>query len=593
MAEERVQRRLAAILAADMVGYSRLMEADEEGTIARQKLHRQELIDPKFAEHQGRIVKTTGDGLLIEFASAVDAVQCAVAVQQAMAEREAGMPEDRRIQYRVGINLGDIIIDGEDILGDGVNVAARLEGLAAPGGICISGDVYRQVDGKVGFAFDDMGEQKLKNIKKPIHVYQLNTYNTPEEAGALSQGRAQTLTLPGKPSIAVLAFDNMSGDPEQEYFSDGIAEDIITALSRVGWFFVIARNSSFAFKGQRFETPDIASKLGVRYLLEGSVRKAGGRLRINAQLIDAASGSHLWADRYDGNLDDIFDLQDQITESVVSAVEPKLRATEIARVALKRPESLDAYDLFLRALPHMAEFSCDAIDRAETFLKKAIALDPAYAQALGYASLCRALRPMFGWSASARDDFRQASELAQRAIRADPDDPIALRSVGLSTVLVSKDYDAGVRLLDRSLAIDPNAAQAWGNRGLINTWAGEAASALSDFDHAIRLSPFDPWMVWYETGKALSLNMSGQEEEGLRWARRALQDNAGFAACYRHLIASLALLGHVEEAHELVPKHQELDPTFTVTRWVATAPFKRTPGQERVFSALCKAGLPQ
>ena len=318
MAEERVQRRLAAILAADMVGYSRLIGDDEEGTIARQKAHRAEMIDPVIASHGGRIVKTMGDGLLVEFPSVVDAVKCAVEVQQAMSDREADVSEDRCIQYRVGINLGDIVIDGDDILGDGVNVAARLEGLADPGGICISGDAYRQVLGKIDQSFEDMGERVLKNIAEPVRAYRVMLDRE------LAVPGAEPLPLPDKPSIAVLPFDNLSGDPDQDYFADGITEDIITALSRIGWLFVIARNTTFTFRGTAVDVAAVAKELGVRYILEGSVRKAGNRVRITAQLIDGETGNHIWAERYDRELEDIFAVQDEITENISGALEPQI-----------------------------------------------------------------------------------------------------------------------------------------------------------------------------------------------------------------------------------------------------------------------------
>src|SRR6266436_5546060 len=328
LATERVERRLAAILAADVAGYSRLMGADEEGTLARLKAHRRELIDPNIAEHHGRIVKTTGDGMLVEFGSVVDAVRCAVAVQQAMAERNAAEPHDRRIELRVGINLGDVIFDGDDLFGDGVNIAARLEGLAEPGGICISEDAFRQVWGKIEAEFGDIGEHSLKNIARPLRVYRVR------DAGAAEKSlSAPALSLPDKPSIAVLPFQNMSGDAEQEYFADGMVEEIITALSRIRWLFVIARNSSFTYKGQAVDVKQVGRELGVRYVLEGSVRKAAGRVRITAQLIDALSGSHLWADRFDGSLEDVFDLQDKVAVSVGGVIEPALQSAEMRRSA--------------------------------------------------------------------------------------------------------------------------------------------------------------------------------------------------------------------------------------------------------------------
>src|ERR1700674_504465 len=353
LATERVERGLAAILAADVAGYSRLMGADEEGTLARLKALRRELADPKIKEHRGRIVKTTGDGLLIEFASVVDAVRCAVEVQREMAERNTDVPSDRRIEFRMGINLGDIMKDGLDIYGDGVNVAARLEALAEPGGICVSRVVRDQVRDKLAFSFEDMGEQQVKNIARAIRVHRILLGERPDLSEPTTAVPPKPpLALPDKPSIAVLPFQNMSGDPEQEYFADGMVEEIITALSRIKWLFVIARNSSFTYKGQAVDVKQVGHELGVRYVREGSVRKSGSRVRITAQLIDAETGNHVWADRFDRDLTDIFALQDKVTLSTVGAIEPSLRAAEIERVKRKRPENLDAYDLVLRALPH-------------------------------------------------------------------------------------------------------------------------------------------------------------------------------------------------------------------------------------------------
>lgn len=350
MAEARVERRLAAILAADVAGYSRLMGADEVGTLAALKAHRREVIDPAISQHHGRIVKTTGDGMLVEFASAVDAITCAVAVQEKMADRIAS-GAGPCILFRVGINVGDIIIDSDDIFGDGVNVAARVENECEPGGVCLSGSAFEQVRGKTSFAFDDLGERSLKNIDRPVRLYALRSAVSSTATGtkAPAQG-AKPLPLPDKPSIAVLPFQNMSGSPEQEYFADGMVEDIITALSRFGALFVIARNSSFTYKGKAVDIKQVGRELGVRYVLEGSVRKAANRVRITGQLIDATTGSHLWADRFDGTLDDVFDLQDQVAVSVVSAIAPKLEQVEIERAKRKPIESLDAYDLYLRAL---------------------------------------------------------------------------------------------------------------------------------------------------------------------------------------------------------------------------------------------------
>src|SRR5438477_6319293 len=360
MAEDRVERRLAAILAADVAGYSRLMGADEEGTLAALKAHRRAVLDPKTTEHRGRIVKTTGDGLLVEFASVVDAVRCAVDIQREMAERNAGVAAEQRIEFRIGLNVGDIIIDDKDIYGDGVNIAARLEGLAAPGGICVSRVVRDQVRDKLDFSFEDMGEQQVKNIARPVRTYSILL-------GASSRAAPPVrapLPLPDKPSLVVLPFQNMTGDAKQEYFVDGMVEEITTAISRLPWLFVIARNSAFTYKGKPVDVKQVAQELGVRYVLEGSVRKAGTRVRITGQLIDTATGAHIWADRFDGALDDIFELQDQVASSVAGAIEPKLRRAEIDRASRKPTGSLDAYDLYLRGLAQSHKWELDSNNEA-------------------------------------------------------------------------------------------------------------------------------------------------------------------------------------------------------------------------------------
>ena len=373
----REQRRLAAIVSADVAGYSRLMGCDESGTLAALKTLRREVIDPKICEHGGRLVKTTGDGLLLEFASVVDAVRCVTEIQAAMAAHNADIPVERRIEFRVGVNIGDIIIDGDDIFGDGVNVAARLQELAAPGSICVSGRVQEDVRGKLDIAFEDAGDQQLKNIVWPVRVYRVSP-------GGAATAAQPPLALPDKPSIAVLPFQNMSGDAEQEYFADGITEDIITALSRIPSLFVIARNSSFAYKGKAIDIRQIGRELGVRYVLEGSVRKAGQRLRITGQLVDAETGSHLWADRFDSVLEDVFDLQDRVTMAVAGAIEPSITQAEIRRANRKPTENLQAYDWLLRALGEHQLYSRDGFDRAIDMARRAIELDPRYAQAYAY-----------------------------------------------------------------------------------------------------------------------------------------------------------------------------------------------------------------
>jgi TolB-like protein/class 3 adenylate cyclase len=416
-------RRLAAILAADVAGYSRLMGADEEGTHERLKAHLQELVDPKITQHHGRVVKSTGDGLLAEFASVVDAVRCAVTVQQAMVERNTDFPSDQRLELRIGINLGDVIIDDQDIFGDGVNVAARLEALAEPGGISGSRVVRDQVRDKLDVAFEDRGEQQVKNIARPVHVYRI-----PVAGNAPAKG---PLPLPEKPSIAVLPFANMSGDPEQEYFADGMVEEIITALSRIRWLFVIARNSSFTYKGQAVDVKQVGRELGVRYVLEGSVRKAGNRVRITGQLIDAATGAHLWADRFDGSLEDVFELQDKVATSVAGVIEPALQAAETSRLANRPTADLSAYDAYLRAFAIVMS-SVDQIPEALRLLEQAIERDADYGPALAWAAICCMRLCQDGTSTDREADSRKGVDYAHRALRVAGDDPVALANAAFA-----------------------------------------------------------------------------------------------------------------------------------------------------------------
>jgi adenylate cyclase len=429
LSDEHVERRLAAILAADVAGYSRLMGANEEGTLAQLKSIRRALVDPTISAHRGRIVKTTGDGMLVEFASAVDAMRNAFAIQRGMAERNTAVPQDQRIEFRVGIHVGDVIFDENDIFGDGVNIAARLEGIAEPGGIYISDDAYRQVRGKVDIACDDMGPQPLKNIAEPMRAWRVRlTGESPSAAQSGSAvGQSQALPLPDKPSIAVLPFQNMSGDPEQEYFADGIVEDIITALSRFKALFVIARNSSFTYKGRAIDVKQVGRELGVRYVLEGSVRKAANRVRITGQLIDSSTGGHLWADRFDGGLDDIFNLQDQVTESVVGAIAPAVETAEIARGKRKPTESLDAYALYLRGSARLYQFAgLQANAEALRLFNSAIKLDPDFASAYGRAASLYAFAKGYGWISGTPTEIAEVARLAQRAVELGKDDAIAL-----------------------------------------------------------------------------------------------------------------------------------------------------------------------
>ena len=560
MATERVERRLAAILAADIAGYSRLMGADEEGTLARIKAYRRELIDPTIEEHRGRIVKTTGDGILIEFPSVIEAVSYAVAVQQGMVERNVGTPEEKRITFRVGVNLGDIIVEDGDIHGDGVNIAARLEGIAEPGGICISEDAFRQVQGKVDAEFADIGEQRLKNIARPLRVYRVLTQQP-------AQARASALPLPEKPSIAVLPFANMSGDPEQEYFADGMVEDIITALSRIRWLFVIARNSSFTYKGRSVDVKQVGRELGVRYVLEGSVRKAGNRVRITAQLIEAETGAHVWAQRYDRSLDDIFALQDEIALSAVGAIEPSLRDAEIQRVKRKRPDNLDAYDLVLRALPHAYAAMPEEARIAVPLLERALALEPDYGLAHGYLSLCHEI--VFARGGHDSEIAAAAVRHAHAAIAHGRDDATALALGGFTIALVEHDRPAAIDAFEAALALSPSCSIACICGGVAMGWAGEAERALEWGERALRLSPFD--RLIYSAYQALALGhfMKRRYEEAANAARRAAQGNPGFSIMHMLLAAALAAQGRVAEANTAAARVLALQPNFTIGRHCA------------------------
>jgi TolB-like protein/class 3 adenylate cyclase len=466
MSQGRVERRLAAIMAVDVAGYSRLMGADEEGTLAALKAIRRETGDPKIAEHRGRIVKTTGDGLLVEFASVVDAVRCAVEVQQAMAGRNADVPADKRIEFRFGIHQGDIIIDDGDIFGDGVNVAARLEGLAEAGGICVSRMVRDEIRDKLDFAFDDLGEQSLKNIARPMRVFAVNIATRTSSLPTVVTGairlmaESAPLALPDKPSLAVLPFQSMSADPEQEYFADGMVEEITTAIARLPWLFVIARNSSFTYKGKSVDVKQVAQELGVRYVLEGSVRKAGNRVRITGQLIDTSTGAHIWADRFDGVLDDIFELQDRVASSVVGALEPRLRQSEIERASRKPTASLDAYDLYLRALAQYHRYTEEGFAAAVALLQKAAAIDPSYAPAAALVGWCRIFQGVQRWGALSDTDISEAVRLARQALEAERDDAETVAQAAFTLFYLASETAMAMAALDRALALNPNAATA-------------------------------------------------------------------------------------------------------------------------------------
>jgi len=559
-------RKLAAILAADVVGYSRLASIDEDRTLARLRALRSDLIDPTISVYHGRVVKRTGDGILVEFRSVVEAVRCAIEVQNGMIERNSGLPPERRIEFRVGVHLGDVVEESDgDLMGDGVNIAARLEGIAKPGAITLSEDAYRQVKARLDLAVSDLGPTQLKNIAEPVRVYSLEVgvpavAKSVHPAESAARQAPAVLPLPDRPSIAVLAFQNMSGDPEQEYFADGMVEEIITGLSRIKWLFVIARNSSFVYKGKAVDVRQVGRELGVRYVVQGAVRKAGNRVRINTQLLEAETGAHLWAERYDGKLEDVFDLQDQITEKVVGVVEPSLQQSEIERSKRKRPENLDAYDLYLRALPRMMSMIPADARIAEGFLEDALKLDPNYAAAHALIAWCHEICYVRG----GREEADKIAGLrhARAAIASGTDDATALAVAAFALGILSKDYKTAMSVIERALSLSPSSAAAHYWSALIHASSGNFAAVTAHANQALRLSPFDPVAFVAHIALGHVAVVEGHYDEGASHYARAVQANPRFSVAYFCQAIALALAGHVEEAGPIVRQLQELSPGF-------------------------------
>jgi TolB-like protein/class 3 adenylate cyclase len=576
MSERRVERRLAAILAADVAGYSRLVGEDEEGTLERLRVLRREVVDPMIKEHRGRIVRIIGDGLLVEFASVVDAVRCAVDTQREMALRNAETPANRRIEFRIGINLGDIIKDEEDIYGDGVNVAARLEALAAPGGICVSRVVRDQVRDKLNFGFDDRGEQQVKNIARPVRVFDVSMTGE-TMALTLEPAAGTSRQLPDKPSIAVLPFQNMSGDPEQEYFADGMVEEIITALSRIRWLFVIARNSSFTYKGKSVDVKQVGRQLGVRYLLEGSVRRGGNRLRITAQLIETETGAHLWADRFEGSLEDVFDLQDKVAISVAGVIEPTLQAAEVRRRAERPASDVTAYDVYLRALAIFYPITKERLFQALELLEQAIGIDRHCGPALSLAAMCWMRLVREGWTEEPEPAARKAVDLARRALQVAKDDPGILADAAFVLANFGEDIGAMMALVDRALALTPSFARGWFLSGVLRLWAGQHDLAIEHAETAVRLSPRE------RTGTPLSLigeaNFFKREfETAASKLLQSIQENPGYPHSYRVLAACYAQMGRLDEAREMVARLRAITPHL-----LPSAAQLRRPGDRELF----------
>jgi len=591
VSEEAVERKLTTILAADVVGYSRLMGEDDAGTLARLKSLRKELMQPKIAGSRGRIVKIMGDGLLAEFPSVVEAVRCAVEIQQDMAGREAGLPDGRRIKLRIGVNLGDIIVEGSDIYGDGVNVAARLEGLADPGGICISGKVYDEVRDKLPIAFKDLGDQKVKNIRAPVRVYRWTgaaAESTPGMAGA--EG---ALPLPDKPSIAVLPFDNMSGDPEQEYFVDGLTEDIITGLSRVKSLFVIARNSTFIYKGQPTSVAEVGRDLGVRYVLEGSARKVGSRIRVTAQLVQAETAGHLWAEKYDRELTDIFEVQDEITRAVVASTQTQVLLSEGERHSRTVDgTTIGIWDLVKRGWKRVYDFTPDSFEDARLLALKAIQLDPnisgghqLHASALYHLS-------WMGYSTDRERDMATARKEAAEAVRLDNKDEYSHWILGLILSAGFSDHDSAIIEFKRALDINPNFSLGYAGLSTAFSYAGDADAGIAHAQTALRLNPQDPSNFFRYSSMAVAHFVASEYEACKECAEKSRQGNADWRLAHIMLIVSLVCLGEDKAARLAKDQFLRCCPDERIST-AGALPFSSEDHRQLLITCLAKAGLPE
>lgn len=581
MAHGPTRRRLAAMLAADVTGYTRLMETDSEGTVFAWQAARDGVVDPTVAGHSGRLVKFTGDGFLAEFPTVQDAVHCALAMQEGLA--------DCRLKFRMGINLGDIIDDGRDIHGEGVNVAARLEGLAEPGGICISGDVYNQVRNRIEANFRDLGEHHVKNVSTPIRVYEIDT--------KVSSARVDSMTtqgpppLPAKPSIAVLPFDNMSGDRDQEYFADAVAEALTAELSRIRDFFVIARNSAFVYKGRSKNVCEIGRELGVAYLLEGSVQRAGGRVRITVQLIETAGGTHVWAERFDGSLDDVFDLQDEITAQVAGALQPSIRLAEIERSRRKRPQSMGAYDYTMRALSHVWMLEKQEARQALDLLRKALEIEPDYPLALALTAWCHAQSSVYNWTEDTGAQIAEALSFAERAATLSTDDPLILTVLGMVHTF-ARNYGAARVLLEKAIALDPNSAWTCSRLGWLAAYTDRAEEAHSYFEKALRLSPIDPMNFNNYVGIGLAFQVAGNDAAAAEMFQRALDERPYAIWILRQQAPALLGAGREREARKAFEALMAAYPGFSIKRY-KDAMVLSPRLLDRVASQLARLGLPE
>jgi TolB-like protein/class 3 adenylate cyclase len=583
-------RKLAAILAADVVGFSRLAGVDEDRTLARLRALRSDLIDPTIAVHHGRVVKRTGDGALVEFRSVVDAVRCAVEIQHAMVERNAGVPEDRRIEFRIGVHLGDVVEESDgDLMGDGVNIAARLEGIAQPGAICLSEDAYRQVRARLDLAVSDLGDKELKNIAEPVRVYTLEVGRPAGAKGApQAVAAAEKTAAPEKPSIAVLPFQNMSGDAEQDYFADGISEDIITALSKLSQLFVIARNSSFTFKGKTVHVREIGRTLGVRYVLEGSARKAGARVRITAQLIDATNDGHLWAERFDRDLTDIFAVQDDVTGQIVKALALNLTPADRRRMAAEHTDNMEAFDCFLRGRELWWRHAKEPNGQARELLLRATGLDPGFAPAYGWLSAAHINDYVSQWTSSPSRSLELGFAAAERGAALDPQLPIANWTLTLANLWMRR-HDAALRVADAWLASNPNDAEGLNALGMILHYVGRSGEALSCFERAMALNPLAPGMWLHFQGQAYY--QLGRYEEGAAVLRRRIFRNPETDASRVLLAATYGQMGRLDEAREQWREALRVNPDYSLEHRRKVLPYKNPADFEAVLEGLRKAGV--
>jgi adenylate cyclase len=581
VAEQRVQRRLAAILAADVVGYSALMQRAEEATYAEFERLKREVIEPSLSHHDGRLIKTTGDGALAEFASPSAAVRCAMEIQESIASGRSSL------KLRIGVNLGEVIVGADgDLFGDGINIAVRLEGVADQGGILISEKVYSEVETKLDAGFEDRGEQQLKNIAKPVRAFAVRA----GAHGALIDRLSADPPLPDKPSIAVLPFENMSGDPEQEYFADGMVEEIITALSRFKWLFVIARNSSFTFKGKAVDVKEVGRRLGVRYVLEGSVRKAAGKVRITGQLIDAVTGAHIWADRFERDLTDIFALQDEVTVAVVSAIEPSLLQAEIAMATRRRPENLTAYDFYLRAREQFRLATREGMVEAVRLAHRALELDPRFGSAAALAGVCHMRNVLSGYAIDPRFDRKEAVRLSRLALSIDNSDPETLARAAITSAFMIGDSEGEIEMANRAVALNPNSYSTWNSRGHVYRIAGLPEEAIRSFERAIRISPEDPRLHATFTAMGFALIELDRFDEAIVTARKAQRQNPSYPTAYCCLACAFAHLGRDAEAREAAARMLEVDPAFPISAMIARGGYSNA---KLLIEGLRKAGLPE